>query len=91
MSSPEGAVCLRIAPELRFGHIPGNAPTVEGLQRKLEPLSFSEATRSLPKDILPLHSEDLELKLVRVSIAEFTFGTMKFSVSSLGVKPAAQR
>ena len=27
-------------PELRFGHIPGNAPTVEGLQRKLEPLSF---------------------------------------------------
>ena len=41
VSSPEGAVCLRIAPELRFGHIPGNAPTVEGLQRKLEPLSFS--------------------------------------------------
>src|ERR1700729_459065 len=26
--------------QLRFGHIPGNAPTVEGLQRKLEPLSF---------------------------------------------------
>ena len=27
-------------PELRFGHIPGNARTVEGLQRKLGPLSF---------------------------------------------------
>src|SRR3954468_3377166 len=30
----------RSRPELRFGHIPGNAPTVEGLQRKLEPLSL---------------------------------------------------
>src|SRR5215813_9165277 len=30
----------RPRPQLRFGHIPGNAPTVEGLQRKLEPLSF---------------------------------------------------
>src|SRR5882757_5689667 len=30
----------RPCPELRFGHIPGNALTVEGLQRKLEPLSF---------------------------------------------------
>jgi hypothetical protein len=27
-------------PQLRFGHIPGNALTVEGLQRKLGPLSF---------------------------------------------------
>jgi hypothetical protein len=31
---------LRGCPELRFEHIPGNAPTVEGLQRKLEPLFF---------------------------------------------------
>src|SRR5438270_8368265 len=27
-------------PQLRFGHIPGNALTVEGLQRKLGPLSL---------------------------------------------------
>src|SRR3954451_2042976 len=26
-----------------LGHIPGNVPTVEGLQRKLEPLSFCPA------------------------------------------------
>src|SRR4029079_605028 len=35
--------------QLRFGHIPGNAPTVEGLQRKLEPLSFL----SLPGRVEP--------------------------------------
>jgi hypothetical protein len=35
----------RSRPQLRFGHIPGNAPTVEGLQRKLEPLFFSHESR----------------------------------------------
>src|ERR1700733_9893822 len=40
-NSPPGARSPRGShPQLRFGHIPGNAPTVEGLQRKLEPLSF---------------------------------------------------
>ena len=37
VSSP-GARLSGSRPELRFGHIPGNAPTVEGLQRKLGPL-----------------------------------------------------
>ncbi len=40
VSSPGARSSRRSRPELRFGHIPGNAPTVEGLQRKLEPLSF---------------------------------------------------
>jgi ammonia channel protein AmtB len=34
-----GAISARSRPQLRFGHIPGNALTVEGLQRKLEPLA----------------------------------------------------
>ena len=40
VSSPGARSPRGSRPELRFGHIPGNAPTVEGLQRKLEPLSF---------------------------------------------------
>ena len=35
-----GAIPQGSHPQLRFGHIPGNALTVEGLQRKLEPLSL---------------------------------------------------
>jgi len=35
-----GRDLTRSRPELRFGHIPGSARTVEGLQRKLEPLSL---------------------------------------------------
>ena len=41
-----GAILTGSRPELRFGHIPGNAPTVEGLQRKLGPLSFCANPRS---------------------------------------------
>ena len=39
-------VVPRARPQLRFGHIPGNALTVEGLQRKLEPLSFGFGGRN---------------------------------------------
>src|SRR6478609_2938859 len=51
-SSPGGAISEKGSrPQLRFGHIPGNALTVEGLQRKLEPLSFcfGHPRKDLPK------------------------------------------
>ena len=35
-----GAISSEVAPRTTVGHIPGNALTVEGLQRKLEPLYF---------------------------------------------------
>src|SRR6266568_3574822 len=74
-NSPPGARSSRGShPQLRFGHIPGNAPTVEGLQRKLEPLSFlvrlaaaREWTRTSQKKALPKPLAEVEIGGIRTS------------------------
>src|SRR3982074_541399 len=42
-------------PQLRFGHIPGNALTVEGLQRKLGPFSLSAHPGLIAPAITQVH------------------------------------